>query len=81
MSQCCVSGFEWEGKPVGKEIKLGELDAYVTGANKEVGFLLAMLCQMADLTVNIGCNYDSPRRLLMGVAESSSLSRSLRQGS
>lgn len=36
MSQCCVSGFKWEGNPVGKETKLGDNDAYVTGSNKEV---------------------------------------------
>lgn len=36
MSQCCVSGFKWDGEPVGKETKLGVNDTYVTGSNKEV---------------------------------------------
>lgn len=36
MSQCCLSGFKWEGKPVGKETKLAGNDTYVTGSNKEV---------------------------------------------
>ncbi|KAK4695676.1 hypothetical protein P7C71_g2104, partial [Lecanoromycetidae sp. Uapishka_2] len=29
MSQCCVSGFKWEGKPLGKETKLAGNAAYV----------------------------------------------------
>ena len=36
MSQCCVSGFQWDGKPTGKETKLAKNDTYVTGSNKEV---------------------------------------------
>ena len=36
MSQCCLSGYEWDGKPTGKETKLGNNDAYVVGSNKEV---------------------------------------------
>ncbi|KAI4167692.1 MAG: hypothetical protein LQ343_007011 [Gyalolechia ehrenbergii] len=32
MSQCCLSGFAWNGTPRGKEEKLGHLDAYITGS-------------------------------------------------
>ena len=38
MSQCCLSGFEWDGKPTGKETKIGNTDTYVTGSNKEVSY-------------------------------------------
>ena len=38
MSQCCLSGFEWDGKPTGKETKLGKTDTYVTGSNKEASY-------------------------------------------
>lgn len=38
MSQCCLSGFKWDGEPVGTETKLGKNDAYVTGSNKEVTY-------------------------------------------
>lgn len=38
MSQCCLSGYKWDGKPTGKETKLGKNDTYITGSNKEVGY-------------------------------------------
>lgn len=38
MSQCCLSGFKWDGKPIGTETKLGKNDTYVTGSNKEVSY-------------------------------------------
>lgn len=38
MSQCCLSGFEWDGKPTGTEIKIGNNDTYVVGSNKEVSW-------------------------------------------
>ena len=40
MSSCCLSGFEWSGTPVGKETKLANNDAYVTGTNKDAAILL-----------------------------------------
>jgi membrane protein YdbS with pleckstrin-like domain len=40
MPDCCVQGFEWDGTPVGRENKLADLDAYVTGSNGEVALLL-----------------------------------------
>ncbi len=40
MSQCCVSGFKWDGKPVGKDTKLGKNDVYVTGTNKDVAIMM-----------------------------------------
>ena len=39
MSQCCLSGFKWDGTPIGQETKLGKKDTYVTGTNKEVSIL------------------------------------------
>ena len=41
MYQCCVSGFKWDGKPVGKETKLGKNDVYITGTNKDVAILMS----------------------------------------
>lgn len=40
MSECCKTGFKWEGKPVGKESKLANLNTYVTGSNKEAAVLI-----------------------------------------
>ena len=40
MDQCCLSGFKWDGKPVGKESKIGENDVYITGTNKDVAILI-----------------------------------------
>ena len=40
MSQCCVSGFKWNGQPVGKETKLGKNDVYVTGTNEDVAIMM-----------------------------------------
>ena len=41
MYQCCVAGFEWDGKPVGKETKIGKNDVYITGTNKDVAILIS----------------------------------------
>lgn len=40
MSQCCVSGFKWNGKAEGKVTKHGKNDVYVTGTNKDVAILM-----------------------------------------
>lgn len=40
MSECCKSGFKWEAKPTGKEVKLAGLDAYVAGDNKDAAILI-----------------------------------------
>jgi len=40
MSECCKTGFKWDGKPVGKESKLANNDAYVTGSNKDAAVLI-----------------------------------------
>ncbi|KAH8894410.1 alpha/beta-hydrolase [Thozetella sp. PMI_491] len=40
MQECCVKGFEWSGTPSGKETKLDNHDAYVTGVNPEVAILV-----------------------------------------
>lgn len=40
MSACCKSGFQWDGTPVGKETKLANLPAYVTGTNKDAAVLV-----------------------------------------
>ncbi|KAF5021032.1 hypothetical protein F66182_6963 [Fusarium sp. NRRL 66182] len=39
LSKCCISGFNWDGKPTGKETKLAGLNTYVTGTNKEAAVL------------------------------------------
>ena len=40
MSECCKSGFKWNGTPTGKEEKFAGLDTYVTGDNKDVAILI-----------------------------------------
>ena len=40
MPSCCLSGFEWDGTPIGKEAKLANNDTYVTGTDKDVAVLL-----------------------------------------
>jgi hypothetical protein len=37
---CCKSGFEWEGKPVGQEGTLANNKVYITGSNKDAAVLL-----------------------------------------
>ena len=39
LSKCCISGFNWDGKPTGKEIELAGFNTYVTGSNKEAAVL------------------------------------------
>ncbi|KAH7084842.1 Alpha/Beta hydrolase protein [Paraphoma chrysanthemicola] len=36
----CKSGFAWNGQPTGKETKLGKLDAYVAGDNKDAAIVI-----------------------------------------
>jgi len=40
MGECCKTGFKWDGKPVGKESKIANLDTYVTGSNKDAAVLI-----------------------------------------
>ncbi|KAI4248604.1 MAG: hypothetical protein LQ352_005895, partial [Teloschistes flavicans] len=42
MSQCCISGFAWDGKPQGKEDKLGDIDVYIIGSpeNKDIAIMI-----------------------------------------
>lgn len=32
---CCLTSFEWDGKPSGREEEVAGLPTYVTGENKE----------------------------------------------
>ncbi|OCK85369.1 endo-1,3-1,4-beta-D-glucanase [Lepidopterella palustris CBS 459.81] len=38
-TDCCKSGFNWDGKPTGKETTLAGNKAYVTGSNKDAAIL------------------------------------------
>lgn len=40
MSECCKSGFKWNGTSTGKETSLGKNQAYVTGDNKDAAVLI-----------------------------------------
>ena len=40
MSQCCLKGFQWDGKPNGKESTLANSKAYVTGSNSDVAVMV-----------------------------------------
>lgn len=39
-SDCCKTGFKWEGSPVGKETTINKNKTYVTGSNKDVAVLI-----------------------------------------
>lgn len=39
-SDCCKSGFNWNGTPVGKETTLANNKAYVTGTNPDAAILI-----------------------------------------
>lgn len=39
MSECCKSGFKWDGKGEGKTGKIAGLDTYITG-NGKAGILI-----------------------------------------
>lgn len=40
MSDCCKTGFKWDGEPTGTTTKIGGLDTYVAGSNKERAILM-----------------------------------------
>ena len=40
MSQCCLSGFNWDGTATGQETKLAKNDTYVTGSNKDIAIMI-----------------------------------------
>ena len=55
MPTCHQPGFKWEGQPVGKEIKLDNLNVYVTGSNTDAAILVALTLaspQSIRLTTN-----------------------------
>lgn len=45
MSQCCITGFKWDGKPSGSDnaLKVGGKETYVTGSNKDVAILVSSI--------------------------------------
>jgi len=40
MSECCKSGYKWNGSPEGREEKIGDLKTYVAGDNKDAAILI-----------------------------------------
>ncbi|KAJ9616470.1 hypothetical protein H2200_000189 [Cladophialophora chaetospira] len=40
LTQCCVTGFRWDGTPKGKETTLGSSKTYVAGTNKEAAVVI-----------------------------------------
>ncbi|OCL13696.1 endo-1,3-1,4-beta-D-glucanase [Glonium stellatum] len=40
MSDCCKTGFNWDGQPTGKETTLANKKAYVTGTDKNAAVLI-----------------------------------------
>ena len=59
MSQCFVSGFQWNGKPGGKVTKLGKNDVYVTGTNKDVAIMIGQSGAQAIKILRVE-NHTSP---------------------
>ncbi|KAL8787529.1 MAG: hypothetical protein Q9213_002187 [Squamulea squamosa] len=39
MSNCCISGFSWNGTPSGRETKISDFNVYTAGENKDVAIL------------------------------------------
>lgn len=40
MSECCISGFQWDATPIGTETTLQDRKAYVTGSSSSVAILI-----------------------------------------
>ena len=40
MQECCRTGFRWNGTPVGREAKLADNEAYITGDNANRAILV-----------------------------------------
>lgn len=40
VTECCISGFQWDGVPTGKKGKIADNDAYVVGENERVAILV-----------------------------------------
>ena len=49
MSNCCLSGFKWDGKLTGQETRLGGNNTYVTGSNKEVSISIPLQPTQTDM--------------------------------
>lgn len=43
MSQCCLSGFAWNGTPSGKEEKLGNINTYIAGGSTKSDIAILFL--------------------------------------
>ncbi|KAL8951012.1 MAG: hypothetical protein Q9222_002988 [Ikaeria aurantiellina] len=51
MSHCCVSGFQWNGKPQGRETKLGNFNAYVAGSDTQKDAAIMIVSDMLGWTL------------------------------
>jgi dienelactone hydrolase len=40
VTQCCISGFQWNGTPTGREDKIAGNDAYIVGSNNTAAILV-----------------------------------------
>ncbi|KAJ4301065.1 hypothetical protein N0V90_003155 [Kalmusia sp. IMI 367209] len=40
VTECCLSGFQWDGAPIGIEGKIAENKAYIVGGNEKVAILV-----------------------------------------
>lgn len=40
VTECCISGFQWDGTPTGKEGRIAENDTYVVGESQKVAILV-----------------------------------------
>ena len=40
VTECCLSGFQWDGTPLGVEGKIANNKAYVVGGNEKVAILV-----------------------------------------
>jgi hypothetical protein len=54
VTECCISGFQWDGTPTGKEGRIADHDAYVVGENGKVAILVIagmLVCDYRSHTI------------------------------
>ena len=40
ITECCISGFQWDGTPTGKEGKITDNETYIVGNHGKVAILV-----------------------------------------
>ena len=40
ITECCISGFQWDGTPTGKQGKIADNETYIVGTHNKVAILV-----------------------------------------